>query len=89
MFSILNILKCHVTEEQQGVVYLLVPEAAQSVVEHVCVFTRVTNKLSLEECHIEAGGVVVDKLKEEHLDCQPVLILQMGLWDFCGTKEGS
>lgn len=74
-------------EEQQRALYLLVSQAAEFV-EHVLVVARVTDKLALEEGHVEAGGVVVDKLKEEHLDRQPVLVLQVSLGDFCGTEEG-
>ncbi len=41
------------------------------------------HKFAFEEGHIEAGGIVVDKLEQEHLHGQPVLILEVGLWDFC------
>lgn len=63
--------------------YFLIPQLAK----HVGVFAWVSHKLALEEGHVEAGGVVVYKLEEEHLHRQPVLILQVGLWNFCGIKS--
>ena len=46
-----------------------------------------THELPLEEGHVEAGGVVVDELEQKHLHGQPVLVLQVGLWDFCGKNQ--
>lgn len=62
--------------------YLLIPQPAP-LIEHICVFTRVAHKLSFKEGHVEAGGIVVNKLEEEHLDGQFVFILEMCFWDFC------
>lgn len=63
--------------------YLFIPP----VVEHVRIIPRVTHKFSFEECHIETRRVVVDKLKEEHLHGEPVLILKVGSWDFCKSNQ--
>ena len=63
--------------------HLLVPQFA----EHVRVVTGMTHKFAFEEGHVEAGGVVVDKLEQEHLHGQPVFILQVGLWDFCRKQR--
>lgn len=66
--------------------YLFIPQFAP-LAKHVNVVARIADKLALKEGHIEAGGVVVDKLEEEHLHCQLVLILQVGLGDFYKTKK--
>lgn len=62
--------------------HLLVPQAAPFT-KHVCVITRVTHEFAFEEGHVEAGGVVVDKLEQEHLHRQLVLVLQVGFGDLC------
>lgn len=65
--------------------YLFIPQLAVCA-EHVGVVSRIANKLSLKESHVEAGGVVVHKLEEEHLHRQFVLVLQVCLWDFCRVR---
>lgn len=64
--------------------YLFIPQVAPFA-KHISIISRIANKLALKESHIEAGGVIVDKLEEEHLHSQFVLILQVGLWNFCHT----
>lgn len=61
--------------------YLFIPQRALS--EHVFIFAWVAHKLSFKEGHVEAGGIVVNKLEEEHLDGQFVFILDMCFWNFC------
>lgn len=67
--------------------YLFVPQSAP-LAKHVGIIPRIADKLALKESHIEAGGVVVDKLEEEHLHRQLVLILQVGLGNFCQISKG-
>lgn len=66
--------------------HLLIPKFLPFA-KHVCVVTRVTHKFAFEEGHIEAGGVVVDKLEHEHLRNQPVLIFQVSFWYFCRKQS--
>lgn len=66
--------------------YLLIPQFAP-LAKHVSVVAGIADKLALKERHVEAGGVVVYKLEEEHLHCQLVLILQVGLGDFYKTQN--
>jgi len=40
------------------------------------------NCFSFYKGNVETRGVVVDKLKEEHLQCQAVLIVSPGPWKF-------
>lgn len=70
--------------EGYGFGYLLV---SQRAAEHVHVFPRIAHELSLEEGHVEARGIIVDKLEEEHLHGQLVLVLQVSLWDFCNARK--
>lgn len=65
--------------------HLLISQSAPFA-KHVGVVARITHKFALEEGHVEARGVVVDKLEKEHLHGQLVLILQVGLRDFCMKK---
>lgn len=62
--------------------YLFIPQFAP-LAKHISIISRIADKLALKEGHVEAGGVVVDKLEEEHLHRQLVLILQVGLRNFC------
>lgn len=62
--------------------YLFIPQPAR-LTEHICVISRKAHKLSFKEGHIEAGGIVVNKLEEEHLDGQFVFIFEMCFRDFC------
>lgn len=64
-------------------VYLFISQPTPFA-EHVGIFARVTHKFALEKGDVEAGGIVVDKLEEEHLHCQLVLILHMGFRNLCG-----
>lgn len=68
--------------------YLFIPQLAP-LAKHISIIPRIADKLALEESHVEAGGVVVDELEEEHLHRQFVLILQVCLWDFCCTVKGN
>lgn len=71
-------------------------EAAPRVTLFVSVFAqpvhrvpRIADKFALEECDVEAGGVVVDKLEQEHLHGQAVLIISLGPWEFeVGDHDG-
>ncbi|KAF3854927.1 hypothetical protein F7725_022982, partial [Dissostichus mawsoni] len=56
--------------------------------KHIGIISRIADKFALKESHVEAGGIVVDKLEEEHLHRQFVLILQMGLGNFCHNHNG-
>lgn len=49
-------------------VYLFISQPTPFA-EHVGIFARVTHKFALEKGDVEAGGIVVDKLEEEHLHC--------------------
>lgn len=62
--------------------YLFISQFAP-LAKHVSIITRVADKFALKESHVEAGGVVVDELEQEHLHRQFVLILQVGLGNFC------
>lgn len=62
--------------------HLLVPQPAPFA-KHVLVLAGKTDKFSLKESNVEAGGVVVDKLEQEHLHGQPVLILMVGFGNLC------
>jgi len=56
-------------------------------IKHVRVCTRVTNKLSFKEGHIEAGWVVVDKLEQKHFHSEPVLILHVSSGNLCEMRK--
>lgn len=66
--------------------YLFIPQFAP-LAKHISIISGIADKLSLKKGHVEARRVVVDKLEEEHLHCQFVLILQVGLWDFCKARH--
>lgn len=66
-------------------VYLFIPQPTP-LIKHVCIFARVAHKLSFKEGHVEAGGIVVNKLEEKHLDGQLVFILDMRFGNFCSEK---
>lgn len=67
--------------QSRSIWYLFIPQFARAA-KHVGVISRIADKLALKERHVEAGRVIVDKLEKEHLHCQFVLILQVGLWNF-------
>lgn len=66
--------------------HLLVPQTA-AFAKHVHIVAGKTDKLALKEGNVEAGGIVVDKLEQEHLHGQPVLILRVGFGDLCTKKK--
>ncbi len=66
--------------------YLFIPQVAP---KHISILSRIADKLALKESHVEAGGIVVDELEEEHLHRQFVLILQVGLGNFCQMVKGN
>lgn len=65
--------------------YLFISQFAPFA-KHVGIISGVANKLALKESHVEAGGVVVDELEEEHLHRQFVLVLQVSFGDFCKRR---
>lgn len=77
--TFMNIVFGVSVQERARKTHLLIPQFAK----HVWVVTRITHKFSFEEGHVKAGRVVIDKLEQEHLHGQPVLILEVGFWDFC------
>lgn len=44
--------------------------------------------LPFEEGDVEAGGVVVDELEEEHLQGEAVLVVRLGPRQLCGAARG-
>ena len=64
---------------KQDKLYLLIPELPQDIDR----LSWVANHLPLDEGDVETWGVVVDKLKQEHLHGQTVLIIRAGPRDLC------
>lgn len=48
---------------------------------------RETDGLPFEEGDVEAGGVVVDELEEEHLQGEAVLVVRLGPRQLCGLCQ--
>lgn len=63
-------------------VYLFISQSAPWP-EHVGVVSRIPHEFALEEGHVEAGGIIVDELEEEHLYRQLVLVLNVCFGDLC------
>lgn len=63
--------------------YLLIAEGAQPVDR----LPRISHHLPFEESNVEAGRVIVHKLKEEHLQRQAVLVLRFGPRQLCSTQN--
>lgn len=59
--------------------YLLIPVLSQKINW----FPRMANRFSFHKGNVEAGGVIVDELKEEHLQSQAVLIVSHRTGKLC------
>ena len=52
---------------------LFIPKSAKDVL----VMSRITHKLSLEECNVDDGRVEIDELEDENFECQVVIIVRL------------
>lgn len=59
--------------------YLLVPVFSQEINR----FSRKADCFPFGKGDVETGGVVVDELKEEHLEGQAVFVVRFGPWKLC------
>lgn len=59
--------------------YLLVPVLSQEINR----VSREANCFAFGEGDVETGGVIVDELKEEHLQSQAVLVVRLGPRKLC------
>lgn len=59
--------------------YLLVPELSQEINR----LPGIANRFSFDKGDVETRGVIVDKLKEEHLQGQAVLVFCLGPRKLC------
>lgn len=59
--------------------YLLVPVFSQKINR----VSRKADRFPFGEGDVETGGVIVDELKEEHLQSQAVLVVRLGPRKLC------
>lgn len=47
----------------------------------------IANESALEESYVEFGRVVIDKLKDEHFECEAIIKLCLGSVHFCNLEQ--